>query len=176
MAKYKVKLTKEEVLELQKIVNKGSHSTQSYRAAYILLNVDEGEFSKGKNTNERICAVLEIGMRTIDRVKKKMVNGGLDLALERDKGCRVYEKRIDGDVEAKLISLCCSTPPVGFAKWSLRLLADKMVELDYIDSISHASVNVTKIEILLRIFLIFSMFSFSCIVSSFPVSVWYQVF
>jgi hypothetical protein len=141
MAKYKVKLTKEEVSDLQKIVNKGSHSTQTYRAAYILLNVDKGEFSLGKNTNERICEVLKIGMRTIDRVKRKMIEGGLDAALERDKGSRVYEKKIDGDVEAKLISLCCSEPPKGFAKWSLRMLADKMVELNYIDSISHVSVE-----------------------------------
>jgi len=141
MARYRIKLTKEEVSELQKIVNKGSHSTQTYRAAYILLNVDEGEFRLGKNTNERICEVLKIGMRTIDRVKKKMSEGGFDAALERDKGSRVYEKKIDGDVEAKLISLCCSEPPAGFAKWSLRLLADKMVELSYIDKISHVSVE-----------------------------------
>ena len=107
---------KEEVSELQRIVNKGSHSTQAYRAAYILLNVDEGEFSLGKNTNECICAVLKIGMRTIDRIKRKMIEFGLDGALERDKGSRVYEKKIDGEVEAKLISLCCSEPPAGFAK------------------------------------------------------------
>jgi hypothetical protein len=141
MARYRIKLTKEEVSELQKIVSKGSHSTQTYRAAYILLNVDEGEFSSGKNTNEQICEVLKIGMRTIDRVKKKMTEGGLHTALEREKGSRVYEKKIDGEVEAKLISLCCSEPPSGFAKWSLRLLADKMVELSYIDKISHVSVE-----------------------------------
>jgi hypothetical protein len=141
MAKYRIRLTEEEVLELQRIVNKGSHSTQSYRAAYVLLNVDEGEFSLGKNTNEHICEVLKIGMRTIDRIKKKMTEGGLDMALERDKGSRIYEKKIDGDVEAKLISLCCSEPPAGFSKWSLRLLADKMVELSYIDKISHVSVE-----------------------------------
>jgi hypothetical protein len=142
MARYRIKLTKEEISELQKIVNKGSHSTQTCRAACILLNVDEGEFSTGKNTNERICEVLKIGMRTIDRVKKKMMEGGLDRALERDKGSRVYEKKIDGDVEAKLISLCCSEPPAGFAKWSLRLLADKMVELSYIDRISPIAVRL----------------------------------
>lgn len=141
MAKYRVKLTKEEVSELQKIVNKGSHSTQTYRAAYILLNVDEGEFRLGKVTNERICEVLKISMRTIDRVKKKLVENGMDSAIERNKGSRIYEKRIDGDVEAKLISLCCSRPPAGFAKWSLRMLADKMVELQYIDKISHVSVE-----------------------------------
>jgi hypothetical protein len=126
---------------LQKIVNKGSHSTQTYLEAYVLLNVDEGKFSLGKNTNERICEVLKIGMRTIDRVRRKMIECGLEGALERDKGSRIYKKKIDGDVEAKLISLCCSETPAGFARWSLRMLADKMVELDYIDSISHVSVE-----------------------------------
>ena len=145
MVKYRVKLTKEEVLELQKIVSKGSHSTQTYRAAYVLLNVDEGEFSLGKRTNERICDVLKINMRTIDRIKKKLVEKGMDTALERDKGSRIYEKKIDGDIEAKIISIACSAPPKGFSKWSLRMLADKMVELQYIDSISYVSVgNVLK--------------------------------
>jgi hypothetical protein len=141
MATYRIKLTKEEVSELQKIVHKGSHSTQTYRAAYILLNVDEGNFSIGKNTNARICSVLKISHRTIDRVKKKIIEKGMDAALERDKGCRIYEKKIDGDVEAKLIATACSEPPKGYAKWSLRLLADRMVEMQYIDSLSHVSVG-----------------------------------
>jgi hypothetical protein len=132
---------KEEVSALQKIVNKGSHSTQTYRAAYILLNVDEGNFSIGKNTNAEICNVLKISSRTIDRVKKKMVERGVEAALERDKGSRIYERKIDGDVEAKLITIACGEPPKGYAKWTLRLLADKMVELQYIDSISHVSVG-----------------------------------
>lgn len=61
--------------------------------------------------------------------------------LERRPGTRVYERKIDGDVEAKLVQLCCSEPPPGFAKWSLRLLADKMVELEYVPSISHVTVG-----------------------------------
>ena len=141
MVKYKIKLTKEEVSELQKIVNKGSHSTQTYRSAYILLNVDEGDFSLGKNSNEHICEVLKISMRTIDRVKKKLVELGIDAALERSKSSRLYEKKIDGDAEAKLLALTCNEPPKGYAKWSLRMLADKMVELEYIESISHVSVS-----------------------------------
>ena len=84
-------------------------------------------------------------MRTIDRIKKKLVEKGIDSALERDKGSRVYEKKIDGEIEAKIISIACSEPPKGFAKWSLRMLADKMVELHYIDKISYVSVgNVLK--------------------------------
>lgn len=84
--------------------------------------MDEGDFSEGRVSNKRICEVLKISMRTIDRVKKKLVEGGIDMALERDKGSR-------------------SEPPQGYAKWSLRMLADKMVELQHIDSISHVSVE-----------------------------------
>jgi hypothetical protein len=80
-------------------------------------------------------------MRTIDRIKKRFMEDGLDAVLERRPTQRVYEKKADGDVEAKLVTLCCSSPPTGFAKWSLRLLADKMVELNYVDSISHVTVR-----------------------------------
>jgi hypothetical protein len=80
-------------------------------------------------------------MRKIDRVKKRFVEGGLDVALNRRKGSRIYAKKADGDFEAHLVALSCSEPPEGFARWSLRLLADKVVELDYIDSISHEAVR-----------------------------------
>jgi len=104
------------------------------------LNCDEGEHSD-KITNEQISKVLKVGMRTIDRVKKKFIEEGFEAVLERRPSSRVYEKKSDGDVEAKLITLCCSEPPKGFAKWSLRLLADKMVELKYVESISHVTVR-----------------------------------
>lgn len=144
MIRYTVKLTKTEVEELKEIINKGSHSSQTFRTAYILLNCDEGKYSE-KVTNEQICKVIKVGMRTIDRVKKRFIEEGMEASLERRPTQRVYEKRVDGDVEAKLVTLCCSEPPKGFAKWSLRLLADKMVELKYVDSISHVSVgNVLK--------------------------------
>jgi hypothetical protein len=141
MVKYRIKLTGAEVTELESIINKGFHSSQAFRAAYVLLNCDEGDFAKGKSTNEQICKVLKIGMRTIDRIKQKCCEGGLDKALERAESSRIYEKKIDGDVEAKLVALCCSQPPEGFSKWSLRMLADKMVELQYVDSISHVSIH-----------------------------------
>jgi transposase len=122
------------------IINKGSHTSQTYRTAYILLNCDEGDFSE-KVTNQQISKILKVGMRTIDRVKKKFIEAGLDLCLERRPTQRVYEKKLDGDVEAKLITLCCSEPPKGYSKWSLRLLAEKMVELKYVENISHVSVR-----------------------------------
>lgn len=142
MKKYTLKLLKNEVEELRAIINKGSHSTHTFRAAYVLLNCDEGEHSE-KVTNEQISKVLKIGMRTIDRIKKRFFEEGLEGALQRKPTSRVYDRKIDGEVEAKLVQLCCSEPPEGFAKWSLRLLADKMVELDYVDSISHVAVGNT---------------------------------
>ena len=140
MIRYTIKLTKGEVEELMSIINKGSHTSQTYRAAYILLNCDEGPYSE-KVTNEQISKVLKVGMRTIDRVKKKLVEEGFDAVLDRRPTTRNYESKVDGDTEAKLITLCCSGPPKGFAKWSLRLLADKMVELKYVESISHVTVR-----------------------------------
>jgi transposase len=143
MAKYRIKLTQDEVSELTSIVKRGSHTTQSYRAAYVLLNCDEGDFSLGKSTNEQIAKVLKIGMRTIDRIKQKFVEGGLEKALERAEGSRIYTQKVDGDLEAKIVQLCCSEPPQGFAKWTLRMLSDKIVELGYVDKLSHVSVYNT---------------------------------
>jgi len=140
MIRYTIKLTKSEVGELRVIINKGSHTSQTFRIAYILLNCDEGKYSD-KVTNEQISKVLKVGMRTIDRVKKKFIEEGFELALERRPSQRIYEKKADGDFEAKLVTLCCSDPPKGFAKWSLRLLADTMVELKYVESVSHVTVG-----------------------------------
>lgn len=142
--RYTVKLTKTEVEELHVIINKGSHTSQTFRAAYILLNCDEGRYSD-KVTNEQISKVLKVGMRTIDRVKKQFMEQGMEAVLERRPTTRIYDIKADGEVEAKLVTLCCSEPPKGYAKWSLRLLADKMVELNYVESISHVTVrNVLK--------------------------------
>ena len=140
MIRYTIKLTKSEVGELMDIINKGSHTSQTFRTAYILLNCDEGKHSE-KVTNEQISNVLKVWMRTIDRVKKKFVEEGFEASLERRPTQRLYDLKMDGDTEAKLVTLCCSDPPKGFAKWSLRLLADKMVELKYVESISHVTVR-----------------------------------
>ena len=140
MIHYTIKLTKAEVEELNSIINKGSHTSQTFRVAYILLNCAEGKFSS-KVTNEQLSKVLKVGMRTIDRVKKRFVEEGLEAVLDRRPTTRVYDRKLDGDVEAKLVTLCCSDPPKGYAKWSLRLLADKMVELKYVESISHVTVR-----------------------------------
>jgi len=139
---YTVTLTHEERQELGQIISKGKHTSQAYRSAYILLNKDEGEFSNGHRvTNEELTKVLHINMRTVDRIKRRFVEEGFDACLSRKKPSRIYERKIDGDVEAHLISIACSEPPEGMAKWSLRLLADKMVELEYVENISHESVR-----------------------------------
>ena len=144
MIRYTIRLSQEEVKELRAIINKGSHTSQTFRTAYILLNCDEGDYSE-KVTNAQISKVLKVGMRTIDRVKKRFIEEGFEAVLERRISSRIYDVKIDGDVEAKLVKLCCSEPPSGFAKWSLRLLADKMIELKYVESISYVSVgNVLK--------------------------------
>jgi len=140
MIHYTIKFSKSEVEELMSIINKGSHTSQTFRTAYILLNCDEGRYSE-KVTNEQISKVLKVGMRIVDRVKKKVIEEGFEASLERRPSSRIYESKTDGDVEAKLVTLCCSEPPKGFAKWSLRLLADKMVELNYVESISHVTVR-----------------------------------
>jgi transposase len=143
MAKYRIKLTQDEVSELNSIIKKGSHTSLSYRAAYVLLNCDKGAYTQGKSTHEQIASILKVGMRTIDRIKQKFIEGGLDRALERAESKRIYAKKVDGDLEAKIVQLCCSEPPDGFAKWTLRMLADKVVELEYVDKLSHVSVYKT---------------------------------
>ncbi|SFW78845.1 helix-turn-helix domain-containing protein, partial [Chitinophaga sancti] len=97
MIRYTVKLTKSEVEELHSIINKGSHTSQTFRMAYILLNCDEGKYSE-KVTNEQISKVLKVGMRTIDRVKKKFIEEGFEGVLERRPSNRIYESKVDGDI------------------------------------------------------------------------------
>ncbi|MCP3872451.1 MAG: IS630 family transposase [Desulfobacteraceae bacterium] len=141
MKKFTVTLTKDERKNLKQITVKGKHKSQKVINALILLGCDEGEYQEKRSTNEEISRVLKISMRKIDRAKKRFIVDGLDVALNGRKGSRVYTKKVDGDFEAHLVALSCSEAPEGFSRWSLRLLADKVVELDYIDSISHESIR-----------------------------------
>ena len=138
MKKYIVTLAEDEREALGELTSKGKHKSQKILDALILLG---GGFQTKRSTNEEIARVLNTSMRKIDRVKKRFVEEGLDVALNGRKGSRIYAKKADGDFEAHLIALSCSEPPEGFARWSLRLLADKVVELDYIGSISHEAVR-----------------------------------
>jgi hypothetical protein len=140
MIKYKVSLTEEEREQLTAVISKGSHTAQQYRNAYILLNCDEGEY-KEKVINEEISRVLKVSMRMIDRVKQRFVEDGFEACLERKPVIKTKTKKIDGEVEAHLIALSCGKAPEGFSKWSLRLLADKMVELKYVEDISYETIR-----------------------------------
>jgi hypothetical protein len=141
MKKYIVTLSEDERKALGELASKGKQKSQKILDALILLGCDEGEYQTKRSTNEEIARVLQISMRKIDRVKKRFVEEGFDVALNRKKGSRIYAKKTDGDFEAHLVALSCSEPPEGFARWSLRLLSDKVVELNYIDSISHETIR-----------------------------------
>ena len=141
MKKYIVTLSEDERKKLTELTGKGKHRSQTILNALILLGCDTGGFQTEHLTNEEMSRVLNISMRKIDRLKKRFVEEGFDAALDRKKGTRIYVKKTDGDFEAYLIALSCSQPPDGFVRWSLRLLADKVVELQYIDNISHESVR-----------------------------------
>ena len=139
--RYKVTLEAEERDRLIGITTHGRHSSQKVLNALVLLNCDQGRFQEQRLTNQQIVDVLPVSMKKIDRVKKRFVEQGLEAALSKPATPRPSLRKTDGDVEAHLVALSCAKPPPGHARWSLRLLADKMVELRYVDSISHETVR-----------------------------------
>jgi len=141
MKRYKVTLTQDEREELEAISSKGKHAAQTVLNALILLACDEGKFQQERSINETIARVLNVSMKTIDRVKKRFVEEGLAAVLTRKPSTRMFRAKVDGDLEAHLIAMSCSEPPVGHRRWSLRLLADKAVELEYVDQISYETVR-----------------------------------
>jgi len=141
MKRYKVTLLADEREELGAISHKGSHQSQKVINALILLNCDEGKFNDLHIRGEDVANILRISMRKIDRVKKRFVEEGFDAALGRKPSQRSYECLADGEAEAHLIAMSCGEPPEGFARWSLRLLADRAVALGYVDSISYETVR-----------------------------------
>jgi len=140
MVRYKVTLTKEEHDQLQAVLSKGKHSSQQYRNACILINSDEGPYGN-RLSNEQIAQVLQINNKTVERVKQRFVEEGFESCMERKRYPTKGPKIADGDFEAHLIALSCSKAPKGYARWSLRMLADKMVELEYADSVSHETIR-----------------------------------
>ncbi len=139
--KYRLSLTPQEREELETIVRKGKHSSQKVLNALILLNCDEQAPTRRTLKEQQIADVLNISAMKLHRVKQRFVDEGLEVALNGHKGIRTYEKKADGEFEAHLVALSCSTPPPGHARWSLRLLADKVVELQYIDSVSYETIR-----------------------------------
>jgi transposase len=140
MARYKVTLTKEEREQLKAVLNKGKHSSLQFRNACILLNCDEGAHRE-KVPNEQIAQLLQVNTKTVERLKQRFVEEGFEVCMDRKPYPQVREIKADGDFEAHLIALSCSKAPQGYARWSLRLLADKMVELKYAQSVSHETVR-----------------------------------
>ena len=119
---------------LQTLIRKGSSSARVQTRARILLLAAESKLRK-TNANQTIADVLQVSARTVSRVRQRFVQGGLELALyDRPRAGRPVE--IDGEAEAKLVMLACSDPPVGRQRWTLQLLADRMVALGYVDHIS----------------------------------------
>ena len=141
MKKYIVELTSEERKQLQQLVKKGKVAGYKIRYAQMLLKADQG--IHGLNwPDAQIAEVFAAHVTTVERLRKRFVEQGLDAALERNKRDN-YTRKLDGDAEAYLIAIACSKPPVGRNEWSLRLLADKLVELSVVDSISYMTVSRT---------------------------------
>lgn len=142
MARYKVTLTQEERTELEAILKKGKHTSLEFRNACILLNSDESAVGN-KYSNEDIAKMLHVTTKTVERLKQRFVEEGYEVCLGRKPYPEVANIKADGDFEAHLIALSCSEAPEGYARWSLRLLADKMVELKFVDNISHETIRKT---------------------------------
>jgi len=142
MDKYTITLQAEEREQLEAIIRKGAHASQKVINALILLNCDEAARDRGKRrSSEEMAQVLHVSARKIDRVKRRFVEEGFEVALNGQEGRTHYERLVDGDLEAHLVALSCSEPPQGQARWTLRLLAQKVVELEYVEAISHETVR-----------------------------------
>jgi len=139
--KYRVTLTPEERDELSRLVAAGKAAARALAHARILLKADQAEGGPAWE-DARIAQALDVGHRTIGRVRQRFVEEGLAAALGRKKQDRPSRPRkLDGRAEARLIALACSAPPEGRAEWTMRLLAGKLVELEVVDTISDETVR-----------------------------------
>ena len=139
--KYHVRLKKKERAKLLDIVSKGTTSAKGIMHANVLLSADENSFEPHKSEVE-IANLFHVNQQTVHSIRQRYSKGGLEAAISRKKRATPpVEPKITGEVEAKIIALSCGSPPQGRSRWSLRLLADKAVELQYIDSISHEAVG-----------------------------------
>lgn len=142
MKKYLVTLMDEERRGLEQLIRRGKAAARKLTHARILLKADSG--SGGPCWDDAtIAETLEVGIATVERVRKQFVEAGLEAALTRRKPQREYQRKLDGDGEAHLIALACGEAPEGRARWTLRLLADRMVALEYVDTVSHETVRQT---------------------------------
>lgn len=142
--KYLVELTKEERVRLRGLISAGVAPARMLNRARILLKADTGEHAGGPSlTDGQVSEMLETSSATVARVRERFFRQGLDAALERSMPDRAYERSLDGRAEARLIALACSEAPEGRERWTLRLLADKAVELGIVEAVSHETVRKT---------------------------------
>lgn len=138
--RYQVELDEEERNTLKRLLTTGKDSTMKLTRARILLKADTGELGPAY-TDQHIKAAVEVSLSTIERTRKTFAEQGLRAALHPKTRSRSRPKKFDGETEAHLIALACSEPPEGHARWTLRLLASKMVELEHFSSISHECIR-----------------------------------
>lgn len=140
--KYIVKLTVDERSELKKILSNGNAAAKKHKIAKILLYADISKEGLGY-PDQKISDELEVSNKTVSRIRIKFVEGGLQKVFEKKFTPRYSRRKFDGESEAKLIALCCGKAPEGHARWTLRLLADKAVELEIVDSVSYEGIRET---------------------------------
>jgi len=138
--KYIVTLTQEERRMLREMVSRGKAAARKLTHARILLKADVSEGVPALDDGT-IAREVDVGRATVERVRKEFVEEGLDAALERRKSRRQYRRKLDGDGEAHLIALACSKAPEGRSRWTLRLLAERMVALEQVDRLSYETVR-----------------------------------
>ena len=140
MAKiYHIDLTEEERVRLTSIVNKRKSSSELSKRSSILLAADR--LGEKKWSDKQISETYVVSIRTVERLRERLVNDGLSVALAGKPRMNLHKIKFDGEVEAKLVALRCSDPDAGYSSWTLNLLADKMVELSYVESISCVTVH-----------------------------------
>ena len=138
--KYRVTLTEDERTMLQELITSGTAAARTLTHARILLKADQSSGGPAWS-DERIREALDVSIPTIARVRERFVEESLEAALFRRRAAAHRERCLDGAQEAHLVALTCSAPPTGYEHWSLRLLADKLVELEYVDAVSHETVR-----------------------------------
>ncbi len=138
--KYAVILTETERDQLRGLIAAGTAPARKLTHARILLKADQSPEGPGW-VDDRIAEAVETSQPTVSRVRKQYVEEGLEAALNRRAPNREYHRKLDGEVEARVIALACSEPPKGQARWSLRLLADKVVELEIVPEVSYQTVG-----------------------------------
>jgi transposase len=142
MKVYRVKLLPEERKQLQELLSKGKASARTLTHARILLKTDEG-VDGPRLTDDVIADALDVNRSTVERVRIRCVEAGVEAALHPRPSRQVHPRKLDGVQEAHLVALACSPAPKGRNRWSLRLLADKLVELEIVDDISYEAVRQT---------------------------------